>query len=79
MDLVATTFARATQGADAEHESMLRQAQGAFEKYRQAECAAQGDTMRGGTNDADQAALCIIEKNHVRVAELRNDIGLAAH
>ena len=73
------TFAKSIQGVDAEHASMLRHAQETFEQYRQAECAAQGDTMRGGTNDADQASLCVIEKNHDRVAELQNDVRLAAH
>lgn len=57
---------------------MLKQAQAVFEPYRQSESEAEGDTIRGGTKDADQATLRVIDKNLARSAELQTDVELAA-
>ena len=57
----------------------VRASQDAFLRYRDGECSVEGDTMQGGTNDADQDAACIIDKNIARTRELQNDLALTAH
>ena len=76
---VSKELALATMSPDGKHAAMLQQSQAAFQHYVETECAAEGDTMRGGTLDSDQTALCMIDKDHSRVAELQNDIELADH
>ena len=57
----------------------VRASQDAFIHYRDVECGVEGDTMRGGTNDADYVAMCTIDKNTARAAELSNDVALTYH
>jgi uncharacterized protein YecT (DUF1311 family) len=70
---VDRAFALAMSKADVERGEFLDRSQAAWRNYVDAECALQGDELRGGTGEPRQTFGCWLIESRRRVKELHDD------